>query len=86
WTRKEAFVKARGTGLQLPLDQFDVALRPDEPASLRATRWDPAEASRWSLVTLAPGEGFVGALAIEGRPPIVTMRKENPPCDEPRIW
>jgi medium-chain acyl-[acyl-carrier-protein] hydrolase len=66
WTRKEAYIKARGAGLALPLDRFDVTLRPDEPAALLATHDEPAEAGRWSLRNLAPGDGYAGALAVEG--------------------
>lgn len=66
WTRKEAYLKARGKGLALPLDQFDVSLKPGEPAALLATRDDPSEASRWSLQTIEPGPGYVAALAVEG--------------------
>jgi 4'-phosphopantetheinyl transferase len=67
WTRKEAYIKARGDGLSLPLDRFDVSLAPDEPAALLSIAWDPEEASRWSLMELAPGPGYVGAVAVEGR-------------------
>lgn len=66
WTRKEAYIKANGKGLSLPLDQFDVSLRPGEPARLLATRHDPDEVHRWSMHNLLPAEGYVGALAIEG--------------------
>ncbi len=66
WTRKEAYIKAKGEGLSLPLEQFDVSLHPREPAALLATRFDPADAQRWSMRHLAPAEGFVGALAVEG--------------------
>ena len=66
WTRKEAYVKARGEGLALPLDRFDVTLVPGEPAALVRTADDAREASRWSLQALAPGRGYVGAVAVEG--------------------
>jgi 4'-phosphopantetheinyl transferase len=66
WTRKEAYIKAVGKGLTLPLDQFDVSLRPGEPAALLRTLWDPHEASRWSLRELHPGPSFAGALCAEG--------------------
>ena len=66
WTRKEAYIKARGEGLSLPLDEFDVSLIPGEPAALLRTQRDPDEALRWSLQELSPGPGYVSALAVEG--------------------
>jgi len=66
WTRKEAYIKAHGEGLSLPLEQFDVSLAPGAPAALLATRHDPLAASRWSLQELQPGPGYVAALAVEG--------------------
>jgi 4'-phosphopantetheinyl transferase len=67
WTRKEAYIKARGEGLSIPLDQFDVSLTPGEPAELLTTRPDSDEALRWSLKELILGSGYVAALAVEGR-------------------
>jgi 4'-phosphopantetheinyl transferase len=66
WTRKEAYIKARGEGLSLPLDQFDVSLAPGEPAAVLGTQQDPTEASCWSLQELTPAPGYVAALAVEG--------------------
>ena len=66
WTRKEAYIKARGKGLSLPLDQFDVSLTPWEPAALLTDRKDPPAPAHWSLCTLAPAVGYAGALAVEG--------------------
>lgn len=64
WTRKEAYVKARGKGLSIPLDQFDVSILPDEPAQLLATRPDPEEAARWSLHELTIRPDYAAALAV----------------------
>ncbi len=64
WTRKEAFLKARGDGLTIALDSFDVTLAPNEPAALLRTGWFPEERSRWQLVDLSDLEqGRVAALA-----------------------
>jgi 4'-phosphopantetheinyl transferase len=72
WTRKEAYIKARGAGLSLPLDGFDVTLAPGEPAALLSTRDDEQEAARWSLTELFPGTGYTAALAV--RAPAPTLR------------
>ncbi len=66
WTRKEAYIKARGQGLYLALDQFDVSLDPALPAQLLATRDDAAQASRWQMRELDPGDGYAAALVVEG--------------------
>jgi|SRR5208282_4898705 len=64
WTRKEAFVKARGEGLSFPLDQFEVSVAPGEPARLLRTMGDPQEASHWSIRELEPSAGYVAAIAV----------------------
>jgi 4'-phosphopantetheinyl transferase len=59
WTKKEAYVKACGEGLALPLDSFSVPLTTDPAHS-------PVDLCGWSLYTLRPAPGYAGALAIEG--------------------
>jgi 4'-phosphopantetheinyl transferase len=63
---KEAYIKAHGEGLSIPLDQFDVSLAPGEPPALLSTQQDPVEASRWRLEELNPGPGYMAARAVEG--------------------
>jgi 4'-phosphopantetheinyl transferase len=66
WTRKEAYLKARGDGLSMPLDQFDVSFLPDEEARLLETRHGPDEAGRWRLLPVGASTGYVAALAAQG--------------------
>lgn len=68
WTRKEAFIKARGEGLSLPLQDFEVTLTPGEPPKLLRTVWDPTEAEEWELRDLSElCPGAVAALAVRSQ-------------------
>jgi len=66
WSRKEAYIKAIGRGLDMPLDRFDVTVSAAEPARLLGVADDPGEASRWELRDLPPIPGYAAALAHEG--------------------
>lgn len=61
WTRKEAYVKARGSGLAIPLDSFDVSLTPGMPEELASV-----DSDRWMLHSFRPADGYAGALVAEG--------------------
>ena len=65
WTRKEAFLKARGVGLSYGLERVEVTLGPREPARMLRLDGDERAAGSWTLHTLEPAPGFVGALALE---------------------
>jgi 4'-phosphopantetheinyl transferase len=69
WTKKEAYLKARGEGLAIPLNSFSVPLTTDPahaPLDLYRAPHDIVPARRCSLYTLQPAPGYIGALAIEG--------------------
>lgn len=64
WTRKEAFIKAEGSGLSFPLDKFAVSLDHDIEANLLETQWNTEEKNEWKLFSFIPAAGYVGALAV----------------------
>jgi 4'-phosphopantetheinyl transferase len=66
WTRKEAYIKARGEGIGL-LGAIEVALSPGETPRLIRVAGQPDELQRWSLEALSPVQGFAGAVCLEGR-------------------
>jgi 4'-phosphopantetheinyl transferase len=67
WTRKEAYIKATGEGLSASLDAFRVTLRPSEYPSFVHIDGSASEAQSWSLYSLRPNEGYIGALAFRGK-------------------
>ena len=75
WTLKESYIKARGKGLSLPLDQFcfdltgDAPLRPHFDASLD----DSPE--HWTFWQWRPCADSLSALCVENRPGVSTRIK-----------
>lgn len=68
WTLKEAFIKAIGTGLTMPLGDF--AFENIDSPRPRVRMLSPAlgDGQQWQFLTFAPAEGFVAALAIDTSP------------------
>ena len=58
WTRKEAYIKAEGQGISMPLDSFTVSLVPGEAPRLI----EPV--SQWHLHDLRPAENAIAAIAV----------------------
>lgn len=70
WVCKEAFIKAHGEGLSLPLDQFDVCVDPNQPARLLDIRGEWGGDSkqhwqRWGMQRLQPATGYIAAIAAQ---------------------
>jgi 4'-phosphopantetheinyl transferase len=79
WTRKEAYIKALGGGLSVPLDSFAVAFAPGIPPALLQVQASPAEVERWSMYNIEPGEGYKAALVVEGQGHRLQHRRWNCP-------
>jgi len=62
WTRKEAYVKARGEGLRIPLASFSVTLTPGQPEKLHSV-----DSARWRLHSFQPAPDFAAAVVGEGK-------------------
>jgi 4'-phosphopantetheinyl transferase len=65
WTRKEAYLKAHGLGLSFGLERVEVSHAPEDPSHIVHIDGDRRAAACWSLRTLAPAPGYVGALALK---------------------
>jgi len=64
WSRKEAYIKAKGLGLSLPLDAFAVSI--DANTALRYSRHAPDDTARCRLWDVPVASGYRAALAYCG--------------------
>jgi len=67
WTRKEAYIKARGEGLSIGLSGFEVAFAPGAAPALLHSDKDPKEADRWEFVNIDVQPGYAAACVVEGQ-------------------
>jgi 4'-phosphopantetheinyl transferase len=68
WTRKEAYIKAQGGGLSIPLDSFQVTLRPGVAARMVLLGGSEERARGWTLHDFDPAPDYEGAIAYPGQP------------------
>ncbi len=68
WTLKEAFIKAHGAGLALPLEQFAFDLSASGPPTIRFDRRLAGDPARWRFLGLRFGPDHVVAVAAEANP------------------
>ncbi len=64
WARKEAYIKARGRGLAIPLSQFSVQLSPNRPCRLLSTEHDPPAVKQYLLKEIKAHPEYAAAVAF----------------------
>lgn len=67
WTRKEAYLKATGVGLEGDLRGFSVSYAANQDPALLSIDNGHDNPAQWSLLELVPVHGYVGALAVRAK-------------------
>ena len=66
WTRKEAYLKAWGTGLSFASNRFTLEYIGEGPGNLLATEMPEDDVSRWHFKDVDLGPAYTGAICLEG--------------------
>ncbi|RSZ60428.1 4'-phosphopantetheinyl transferase superfamily protein [Massilia atriviolacea] len=90
WTFKEAYIKARGMGLSIPLDRFSFHFPDERQVGLRIEADLGDDAARWRFWQFQPTPDYLLALCAErldGTEPLLTVRSAIPTVsDAPFAW
>lgn len=66
WTRREAYGKAKGTGLIKESNQCEALLAPEEFPCLLGKTGNGKSDRRWSAISFTPAPEYTAALVVEG--------------------
>jgi 4'-phosphopantetheinyl transferase len=72
WTCKEAFLKANGNGLTLPINQVEISLEAEGSVRLETISEGKEQTADWRLELFNPIPGYQAALAVEGKSATIT--------------
>jgi 4'-phosphopantetheinyl transferase len=72
WTRKEAFIKATGLGLAMPLDQFSVSMDPARAELLEVQGQKPWP---WRMTAIEAGPDCAAAMVTFGDPGRIAVQE-----------
>jgi 4'-phosphopantetheinyl transferase len=90
WTLKESYIKARGMGLSIPLDQFTFHFQGESQVSMSVSPGLNDRAARWRFWQLQPSAHHLVALCVErsnhSTPELQTRRVVPFGEEEPAHW
>jgi len=75
WTCKEAFLKANGSGLTIPINQVEISLESDGSVTLTSIGELEEQTELWRMESFSPISDFQAALAVKGNGGHITLRQ-----------
>jgi 4'-phosphopantetheinyl transferase len=85
WTLKESYIKARGMGLSIPLDEFSFEFPAEDAIRIHIARTQNDLPTRWRFWQFQPGVEYLAALCaerVDAICPRLALRKIVPLRDE----
>jgi 4'-phosphopantetheinyl transferase len=88
WTFKESYIKARGMGLSLPLDQFSFCCADERQVDLLIDPGLCDDAARWEFLQFAPAPDYLVAVCAQrttAERSSIVVRQTVPTISEQRL-